>query len=73
MKRPAYTATGINLNSYYAALSGATCEFIYARARGGGRGGEGVTNPDERVAEEKEHADGGQNAKGAKKARAKGR
>lgn len=33
----------------------------------------GVTNPDERVAEEKEHADGGQNAKGAKKARAKGR
>lgn len=53
--------------------SGATCEFIYARE--GGRGG--VTNPDERVEEEKEHGRSrrGRRAKrkGAKKARAKGR
>lgn len=34
MKRPAYTATGINLNFHYAALR-ATCEFIYASAREG--------------------------------------
>lgn len=40
-------------------LNGATCEFIYARTRGWEGGEGGVTNPDERVAEEKEHADGG--------------
>lgn len=39
--------------------SGATCEFIYASARG-----RGVTDPDERV---EEQTAGGQNAKARKK------